>query len=233
VLSGAGAYFSFGGRYNQVHQKTVYAAEDPLVSITEFAYHQAIDLQGLIGGGPLSAQPPLLPPPLPLVYEHFLWCFTLPNPLQVVDVEDPAALQTFHHWPYELLNPFSGAYHRTAMLADQIRHYPDPRHPVAGGILAPSVRTPPRPGYTPRQHIFSVPHNVLAIPGAQVRRWRLTLEFADEANQNVTQQTRTIQWTRPWFRLPGGNTPVPAFPPRPHSQPYLPRTWYQIEIKFA
>jgi RES domain-containing protein len=29
VLSGAGAYFSFGCRYNRVHQKTVYVAEDP------------------------------------------------------------------------------------------------------------------------------------------------------------------------------------------------------------
>lgn len=35
VLSGAGAYFSFGGRYNRVQQKTVYASEDPLVSIAE------------------------------------------------------------------------------------------------------------------------------------------------------------------------------------------------------
>ncbi len=33
VLSGAGSYFSAGGRYNRVHQKTVYVSEDPLVSI--------------------------------------------------------------------------------------------------------------------------------------------------------------------------------------------------------
>jgi hypothetical protein len=89
VLSGAGAYFSFGCRYNRVHQKTVYMAEDPLVSITEYAFHQAVDLQMLIGGGPLSAQPPLPSPPLPLVSEHFLWSFTLQNAPPVVDVEDP------------------------------------------------------------------------------------------------------------------------------------------------
>src|SRR5436305_8251307 len=70
VLSGAGAYFSFGGRYNRVHQKTVYAAEDPLVSITEYAFHQAVDWQRLVGGGPLRAQSssPTQPPnrsPLP------------------------------------------------------------------------------------------------------------------------------------------------------------------------
>jgi RES domain len=147
VLSGAGAYFSFGGRYNRVLQhRTVYTSEDPLVSIAEAAFHQAVDWQTLIGGGPLSAQPPLPSPPLPLVSEHFLWCFTLRNAPQVVDVEDPVALHTFQHRAYELLNPSSEDYHRTAMMADLIRHHPDPQHPVAGGILAPSVRAPASPG---------------------------------------------------------------------------------------
>src|SRR5439155_22343689 len=91
VLSGAGAYYSFGGRYNRVHQRTVYAAEDPLVSIAEAAFHQTVDWQKWIGGGPLSA-PPKLAPPLPLLTEHFLWCFTLREAPQVVDLEDPAAL---------------------------------------------------------------------------------------------------------------------------------------------
>jgi hypothetical protein len=233
VLSGAGAYFSFGGRYNRVQQRTVYAAEDPLVSIAEYAFHHAIHLQTLIGGGPLSAHPPLPPPRLPLASEHFLWCFTLRNAPQVVDVEDAVALHTFHHRPYELVNPSSRDYHRTAMLADLIRHHPNPHHPIAGGIIAPSVRTPPSPGYTPRQHVFFVPHNVLAIPGTLLRRWKLTIEFRDVAGQNVTSQTRGIDWARPWFRLGGARTPVPAFPQRPHSQPCAPGAWYQIEIKFA
>jgi hypothetical protein len=232
VLSGAGAYFSFGGRYNRVQQKTVYATEDPLVGITEYAFHQAVDLQRLIGGGPLSAQPPL-PPPLPLVSEHFLWCFTLRNAPQVIDVEDPIALHTFGHRLHELMNPSSEDYHRTAMLADLIRHHPNPHHPVAGGILAPSVRTPASPAYAPRQHIFFVPHNVPAIPGTLVRRWKLTIEFADAAGQSVTPATRDIDWTRPWFRVGGARLPVPAFAPRPHSQPCTPGAWYQIEINFA
>jgi RES domain len=149
VLSGAGAYFSFGGRYNRVHQKTVYAAEDPLVSIAEYAFHQALDLQRLIGGGPLSAHPPLPQPPLPLVSEHFLWCFTLQNAPPLLDVEHPTALHTFHHGPFEVLNPSAENYHRTAMLADLVRHHPNPHHPAAGGILAPSVRTPSSPGDSP------------------------------------------------------------------------------------
>ena len=36
--------------------------------------------------GPLSAHPSLPAPPLPLVSEHFLWCFTLRNAPPVVDV---------------------------------------------------------------------------------------------------------------------------------------------------
>jgi hypothetical protein len=233
VLSGAGAYFSFGGRYNRVHQKTVYATEDPLVSITEYAFHQAVDLQKLVGGGPLSTHPPLLRPPLPLVSEHFLWCFTLRDAPQVVEVEDPVARHTFHHFPHELLNPSSEDYHRTAMMADRIRTHPNPHHPIAGGILAPSVRTPASPDYTPRQHIFFVPPNVLAIPGTRVRRWKLTLEFRDVAAHSVTPNTRDIDWPRPWFRLGGAHLPVPAYAPRPRSHPFTRATWYQIEIKFA
>src|SRR6266853_1265522 len=79
VLTGAGSYFSFGGRYNRIQQRTVYAAVDPLVAIAEYAFHQAVDLQESVGGGPLSVHPPSAPPGLPLVSEHFLWCFTLQN----------------------------------------------------------------------------------------------------------------------------------------------------------
>jgi hypothetical protein len=232
VLSGAGAYFTAGGRYNRVQQKTVYAAEDPLVSIAESAFHQAVHFQMLIGGGPLTG-PPISRPALPLVSEHLLWCFTLHNAPQVIDAEDPLALHTFHHRPFELVNPTSRDYSETMMLADLMRHYPDPHHPVAGGILAPSVRTPTSPGYTPRQHIFFVPHDVLAIPGSQVRRWKVTIEFADTAGKSVTAQTRDIDWTRPWIRLSGARTPVPAYPLRPKARPFRPGRWYQIGINFA
>lgn len=236
VLSGAGAFFSFGGRYNRVQQKTVYAAEDPLVSITEYAFHLAVDLQMLLGGGPLSTHPPLVAPPLPLASEHFLWCFRLHSAPQLVDVEAPLAIHTFHHDPYELMNPTCRDYHRTVMLADQIRHHPNPHNPVADGILAPSVRTLPSPGYIPQQHILFVPHNVVAIPGTQVRRWRLTIEFTDMADQEVTPATRDIDWVHPRFRLGGAVLPVPAFAPRPHAQPFVPGAHavpYPLEIKFA
>jgi RES domain len=232
VLSGTGAYFSVGGRYNRIHQKTVYAAEDPLVSIAEAAFHRAIYLQNVIGGGPLS-EGPVNPPDLPLRSDHLLWCFTLGIAPRLVDVEDPVALQTFRHRPYELLNPSSQDYHRTAMLADLIRNHCIRHHPIPGGILAPSVRTPDSPGYTPRQHIFFVPHDVLALPGTQVLRWTLTIEFRDTAGQSVTHSTRDIDWSRPWVRLGGARRPVPAYTQRPGAHPFKPGTWYQIAVKFA
>ena len=70
VLSGAGAYFSHGGRYHRVHQKTVYASEDPLVSITEYTFHVAIDLHESVGCGPLSESPlnPLIFPSCPTIF---------------------------------------------------------------------------------------------------------------------------------------------------------------------
>jgi RES domain len=233
VLSGAGAYFSFGGRYNRVQQKTVYAAEDPLVSISEFAFHQAVHFQKLIGGGPLSSHPPLPRPPLPLVSEHFLWCFTLNRAPQVVNVEDPVALHTFKHYAHELLNPSVESYHRTAMLADQVRSYPAPNQAIAQGLLAPSVRTPAFGAYISRQHVFFVPPKVVSIPGTQVRRWNLTLEFRDVYSGAVSASTREIDWPRPWFRLSGARRPLPAFSQRPLSHPFNLGTWYQIEIRFA
>jgi hypothetical protein len=232
VLSGAGAYFSGGGRYNRIHQKTVYAAEDPLVSITEYAFHRAVDLQKLIGAGPLSASP-LDPPKLPLAFDHLLWCFTLGIAPQLVDVEDPLALQTFGHRPYELLNPSSQDYHRTAMVADLIRNHCIRHHPIPGGILAPSVRTPASPSYAPRQHIIFVPHDALALPGTLVRRWTLTIEFRDTAGQSVTHSTRDIDWSRPWARLGGARRPVLAYDPRPGAHPFVPGTWYPIAVQFA
>lgn len=230
VLSGVGAFFSFGGRYNRIQQKTVYAADDPLVSISEFAFHQAIDWQLMIGGGPFNAIAPHPIPNLPLVSQHFLWCFSLNTSWQLVDVEDPLALFAFNHRHHEPLNPTPRDYVRTAALADRIRGYPTPALHHAGGIIAPSVRTV-APGYNnPRQQVFFVPPAALALPGTQVRRWNLTIEFKDMAGNSVNQGTRDIDWTRPQFRLTGPRTAVPGFSGRP---PYPVQQWHPMTVKFA
>jgi hypothetical protein len=235
VVSGVGSYFTAGGRYNRVQQRTVYAATDPLVSLAESAVHEVIDRwQPRIGRGPLSVLPALPPPVPPLVSQHWLWCFTVDADRQLVDVASPAARVAFQHCLYELLNP-STAYRTTADLADRIRLHPHPQIPnaLADGILAPSVRTPPVGRYTPRQQVFFVPPNQLTIPATLVRRWRMTLEFADNAGQSVNAGTRVIDWTRPWFRLSNNPVPVPAFPQRPHAQPFAPGTWHQFRVKYT
>jgi hypothetical protein len=95
------------------------------------------------------------------------------------------------------------------------------------------VRTSACTGYTPRQHIIFVPHDTLALPGTQVRRWTLTIEFRDPAARSVSTHTRNIDWSRPWIRLGGARLPVPAFDPHPGSHPFVPATWYPIAVKFA
>ena len=64
VISGVGSYFSSGGRYNRIQQRTVYASADPLVSLAEAAFHQAVKWQMRIGQGSLSVLPPLPRPSL-------------------------------------------------------------------------------------------------------------------------------------------------------------------------
>jgi hypothetical protein len=244
VVSGVGAYFTSGGRYNRVQQRTVYAALDPMVSVAESAAHVALDRwQPRIGQGLLSVQPALPAPVPPLVSEHWLWCFKLDADMQLVDVEDAAARLSFNHRLYELLNP-SEAYRTTADLADAIRLYPHPQvpHAMADGILAASVRMPstPRhapppalPQYVPRQQVFFVPPNQLTIPVSFIRRWRMELEFADSAAQSVDANTRVVDWSNPWFRLTGNRASVPAFSQRPNAQRFAPGIWHQFRVKYT
>lgn len=235
VVSGVGSYFTAGGRYNRVQQRTVYAATDPLVSIAENAVHVAIDhWQPRIGRGSLSVQPALPAPIPPLVSEHWLWCFTIDADMHLVDVEDPAARGTFHHRLYELLNPCE-AYRTTADLGDTIRLHPHPQVPNAGvdGVLAPSVRMPPMRRYIPRQQVFFVPPNRLTIAATLVRKWRMALEFADNAGQSITVNTRVIDWANPWFRLSNNPASVPTFPQRPHAHSFAPGTWQQFRVKYT
>jgi hypothetical protein len=230
VISGVGSYFTAGGRYNRVQQRTVYAATDPLVSIAENAVHVAIDRwQPRIGRGFLSVLPALPAPVPPLVSEHWLWCFTVDADMQLVDVEDAAARVTFNHRRYELLNP-SEAYRTTADLADAIRLHPHPQVPnaMADGILAPSVRTPSVSRSVLRQQVFFVPPNQLTIQATLVRRWRMQLEFADNRSQSVDANTRVIDWEKPWFRLSG-----PALCRRPKGRTFARGTWHQIRVNYT
>ena len=67
VLSGMGSYYTLGGRDHRPHQRTVYASDDVIASITEMAFYQALEWQEWIGGGRLATPKPLPKPP-PLTY---------------------------------------------------------------------------------------------------------------------------------------------------------------------
>jgi hypothetical protein len=124
-----------------------------------------------------------------------------------------------------LLNP-SQAYRTTADLADAIRLHPHPRvaNAFVDGILAPSVRTPAARRNVPRQEVLFVPKNRRTISATFVQRWRMTLEFGDNAGQSVTANTRVIDWTKPWFRLT--NNAAAA-------QTFAAGTWHQIRVKYT
>jgi len=233
VISGNGAYYTFGNRYNRIQQRTVYAALDPFVSLAESAAHKAIDhWQPSIGGDYLHVSPPLLQSPVPpLVSEHWLWSFTTTAGLQLLRLEDPQAEATFGFHVYELLSP-SVAYRRTADLADRIRRHPCPNSPRGrvDGILAPSVRTPATSMDLPKQVVLFLPVGAQTIGARQRRRWRLQIEFRDCAGQSVNARTRDIDWSNPWFQLSASRASVPAFPPRSSIRP---GDWHQFGIKYA
>ena len=225
VPSGTGSYYTAGGRYNRVQQRTVYAARHVEVAIAEAAFHQAMDQwQPRIGRGNLGTQVPLPPPTQRLVSEHKLWEFRIDADLQLVSVEDPAALAILNHRLYELLNP-STAYQTTATLADAVRLVAHPILPNAfvDGILAPSVRTPAAGGNVPRQEVLFVPPNQPAVPATFVRRWLMTLEFADAVGQGVNANTRDIDWSNPRFELRNNAAAALGF---------ASAVWHQIAIKY-
>jgi len=234
VISGIGSYYSSGNRYNRIQQRTVYASADPLVPITESAFHQAVKWQMRVGQGFLGVLPPLPRPTLPLISEHWLWCFTLNTALQLVNIDSRAARAAFHHSRYELFNP-SEAYRTTADLADVIRLHPHPQDPGAfvDGVLAPSVRTPSAVGYRPQQHIFFVPPNQLTIPATLMTRWRLTLEFADSNDRSVRANSSDIDWRHFWFYLDQNIAVVPQYPRHPNPQAFTPTTWFEYPLMYT
>ncbi len=232
VLSGMGSYYTLGGRYHRPHQRTVYASDDVLVSITEMAYYQALEWQDRIGGGRAATPIPLpraTPPTYPLISSHSLWAFTLNASPSVVDVDDPNAYITFQHAPIEILNT-GQAYNATQALADRIRSFTHAHHPRAQGIKSPSVRTPASGGHQPSQYALFVMSGRM-LSGQVAWKADLKLEFLDPAGNPVGRATREVAWTRPRFQLHGLTAPIPAFIPRPGSQPYQSGRWYPVEIR--
>jgi hypothetical protein len=200
LLQGHGAFYTDGGRYNTTHQPTVYTADDPVVAISEQAFYQAKTWQQTIG----SRLKPYLR--FPLVTEHLLWCFTLDNPPQILDLTNDVSRQVFTYYRFALLNP-SLHHQATRELADNVRKHPNATAPNVGGLKAPSVRAiPVGGGYACQTVLFPGPKGIKA---SRVGRLNLTLEFLDGSGHSVDGETAVINWSDLRFQLHGGTATIP------------------------
>jgi hypothetical protein len=234
VLTGLGAFFGERqfGRYHRPMQRVVYTADDPLVVLTEAAFHAAQAFHYDIGTATVPRQHAT-----PKVTRK-LWAFRLTPPPTVIDLEDPIALHVFGHPPYVLRNPTSTHYGRTQDLMNAAFSHPaNALGQKAWGVKAPSVRSPVVPGYRPAQFIFTLQPRQNRLPAQLVDCWNVTFEFLDDAQQPVTAQTAFIDWQRPRFRLkspPKRSTgPIPAYTPRPGAVPFQLGPWYPIAVVYA
>jgi len=234
-LKGLGAFYTEGGRYNRVRQPTVYASDDPLVPITEVAFHQARVWQNAI------AMFHVRPADYPLRSQHMFWSFTIDPPPAVIDLEHPSALSRFQHPPHALLNPCLN-YEGLRDLSDKVFSYKAPAgslDPRPEGLKAPSVRTPRRGGFQPYQFaLFVVPPSVnrsLESRSSLVESWVLTLEFQEAGHSwPVGFSSKAISWTTPRFRLDSSSlAPAHPGPGRPGSKPYRTGRWYRIKVIHA
>lgn len=197
LLKGEGAFFTPGGRYHGPDQPTVYAADDPIVSISEQCYYQALEWQGIIGS---ELRPARLT--FPLITLHMLWCFSLKEPPRLLDLSHDIALETFGFRHLTLLNP-SRVYGATKQLADEIRIKRS-----VGGMKAPSIRAISQGGGYASQ--------VILFPGARGLKadklWKceLSIEFTDRDGESVGESTPDVDWGRPRFKLQGGDPGIPV-----------------------
>jgi hypothetical protein len=230
VLAGKGSYFGsiHGGRYNRSRQRTVYAATDSLVAISEYAFYEAQRWQQLIGQTALAGQGTLVPFSTRQGTRPRLWCFRLNPPPTVIDVSHAMALATFHHPPHVLQNPCYRHYTPTQDLMDAVFHSPaTPLGQKAMGVQAPSVRTQSA-GAQPVQQAFILAPNQRLIPGTPVDSWDIDIEFLERGtNAPANANTAQVAWESPRFRLhpPRGGSGQPAPFPVGH--------WQLAHIKYT
>ncbi|HJT78568.1 MAG TPA: RES family NAD+ phosphorylase [Gemmataceae bacterium] len=242
ILTGLGAFLGNKktGRYHGSRQRTVYAASDPLVAITEAAFYEALGVQWRIGTAML-AQAHQLPPLRAASFR--LWAFRLDPPPTVLDLEDPGAHPIFNHPPFVLRNPTTDDYRPTQNLMDAVFNLPaNAAGQKAWGVKAPSARTPrvalvaPGQWFHPFHYAFIVQPHQQRLPATRLDSWDVELEFFDQDTQApVTAQTVVVDWQRPRFRLVprAGAGAIPAFAGRPGAVDYTPNVQHTIQIEYA
>ena len=242
ILTGLGAFLGNKktGRYHSSRQRTVYAAPDPLVAITEAAFYEALGVQLRIGTTMLP-QTHALPP---LTASSFrLWAFRLNPPPTVLDLEDPSAHPLFNHPPFVLRNPTASDYRPTQDLMDAVFNLPaNALGQKAWGVKAPSARTPrvavgpPGSWYSPFQYAFIVPPHQQRLPATLLDSWDLEVEFLDQdTGASVTAHTTAVDWQRPQFNLVprAGAGTIPPFGGRPGAVAYPPNAPQFLQINFG
>src|SRR5579884_3557225 len=211
-VKGHGAYYisNQGNRYNRTDQLTVYCSEDPIVSITEGAFYQALEWHRRMAYSRIN------PITYPLRSEHILWAFRIDPLPSVVDLESAAAMARFVYQPHILLNP-SREYTRTQELADDVRAYipppgsPDPR---PEGVKAPSIRTPWGDPFQPYQLCLFVREMEGIVPydrrSVLIAKLRIEFEFlaVTPVAGSADYHSVVIDWLRPRFRI----TPIAGEP---------------------
>lgn len=236
VLKGLGAFYADGGRYNEIHQRTIYASLDPIVAITEAAYYQARSWQKRIGG-----QPNIPKPNKPLVSKHRLWQITLSSTPSVVELLSTEASKQFRGQilEREIFNP-SHDYHNLQNLANKIRSACKPTRtagPIAIGIEYPSVRTP----QSPPAFAFFKTRSQWDLKRASLEMWTLSIEFFDVSGAPITRtNTNRIDWTRFKFKLDSSHVTASAYKQLTHksggsggSTTYKQGHWYPLTINLT
>jgi hypothetical protein len=232
VLQGIGSFFNAGGRYNLPHQMTVYASDDPLVALAEFAYHQVISWCEIA-----ALDQPL---PNPLRSSARLWCFKATRSISLIDISHSAARNQFNYPAHAPSNPNDRVYTSTQSIANRIRNFsPQILHVRPEGIWAPSVRTPRIAKYQPRLcALFVFPPNVGPGPldayCQLIANWEIDLEFrSTPPRRAVVTSTARIDWLTPRFRLRGNEPIVQPAKNRPKANAFSTNIWQDLILQFT
>jgi hypothetical protein len=234
VLLGLGSFFGSKGRFSRAEQATVYSSPDPVVALSEFAWHAALRYTELLGRGADLTYP--------LLNMARLWRFRFDSPVTLVDATTQAAAHRFGHPIHAVVNPHPGEYESCQRLADSIREWVSPPHPHPRpeGLLAPSVRTRAQAGVRTTQVVLfvrppGVMERTLAERAELLGQWEVELEFLSaEADSSISSRLEPlVAWMAPRYRLSGETSSVPRFSGPPSRRPIPCAEWQQLKLQYS
>lgn len=231
VTLGLGAFYTDGARYNRVHQRTIYASFDPLVALSEFAWHQSLALCGQLG------TPTALPYPLRTAGK--LWRFELDSALVCADLDDPICATRFAYPAHAVVNPHPTQYEACRKIADRIRGTKNSHGPTEG-LIATSLRVPHEPKkYKPRSVVLFVLQDPNVVPqsiqnrATLIDRWQIDLEFkACPLRTTAHEIDSYLGWLEPEIVMSGSNV-VPKYAKNPDGKSLRPGMNYRLKSCYS